>query len=170
MASAAVRIAMPSTRGVPAIGSGQTEEESRDPRTYFIEEKDLGDARRYHHQIVLTEDTGENRRVREGRAPGREGPVAIMIDIHQNGPQRQCWEEWIRTHPESNFRFSSRRLPPSPITGTESLLYTWPGLYEADAIAVAAAGHLYVFTVTYIAPEDPIRRDFYDIFRTVRFG
>ena len=54
------------------------------PQRYFLEEKELGNAERAHHAIILTEDTEENRDVREGRAPGREGPVSITIDFYQN--------------------------------------------------------------------------------------
>jgi len=65
------------------------------PSDYFLEEKNTGSATRSRYTITLYEDTKENRLVREGKSPGREGPVAITVDIFQN-LENQSLESWVR--------------------------------------------------------------------------
>ncbi|MGH2436448.1 MAG: hypothetical protein ACRDFA_05595 [bacterium] len=136
---------------------------------YFLEEKAPNESGGPLRRISLTADTEENRLVREGRSPGREGPVAITIEIFMRNPAT-TEEEWIRTTRASNFHLSDRKLVPYPIAGTEGLLYEWSGLYEADNIVVAKGERIFSIAVTYLTPEDDIRRDFYRVIRTLELN
>lgn len=134
------------------------------PNTYYLEEREVGNGERTHYAIVLTEDTEENKAVREGRAPGREGPVAVTVDIYQNNLDRLDAETWIRSTNDSNFKMSpDGELTPYSVSGLPGYIYRWSGLYEAVAVAVSNDRFVYAFTSTYITPQDPIR----DVFDTV---
>lgn len=137
------------------------------PNTYFLEEKELGDGHRYHYQVMLTEDTEENRAVREGRAPGREGPVAITFDIFQNNLDKQGTLEWIQGNNNSNFKLSEGTYSVRKIGEASAIRYHWSGLYEADAWVFPHAENMIMTTVTYIAPEDQIKKDFELMLQTI---
>lgn len=140
------------------------------PPNYYLEEKELGNGERRHHFVELTENTEENRAVREGRAPGREGPVSITINVYQNNLDHYEAERWIKSVNDSNYKLSpDGEIAYSVIGGEGALAYRWSGLYEADAIVVARLNNVYMFTNTYIAPEDQIRKDFQKIITTVKF-
>lgn len=131
------------------------------PKTYFLEEQEVGNGERSHYVIILTEDTEENKAVREGRAPGREGPVSVSIDIYQNDLDRLSAENWIKTTSDSNYKMSPDGvLTPYSVSGLPGYIYRWSGLYEAVAVAVSNDRFIYAFTSTYITPEDPIREVF----------
>lgn len=137
------------------------------PSHYFLEEKNTGTPQRGRTTIILTEDTEENRLVREGKSPGREGPVAITIDIHQNNLDNLSAEAWIRGSNDSNFKLSNGLLTSVMLGGYPAIQYVWSGLYEADNVVSAANGNLYSLSVTYIAPNDQIRNDFRELLKTV---
>jgi len=140
------------------------------PKKYFLEEKEVGNAERYHYAIILTEDTEENRLVREGKSPGREGPVSINIDTYQNNLDNLSAEEWIRNTNDSNFKLSLEGVITKIMVGNkEALSYRWSGLYEADNLVVARDENIFSFVVTYLTPEDEIRKDFDEIIKAVEF-
>mgnify|MGYP003394339946 CR=1 FL=1 len=142
----------------------------RYPSAYFLEEKDLSSGKHTRYAIILTEDTEENRQVREGTAPPREGPTAITIDIFQNNLDNYTTENWIRGTNDSNFKLSPDGTLTSVIVGDESgLYYRWSGLYEGETVAVARPRFVYALSATYLNPEDQIRRDFEEITKTLRF-
>ncbi|MEK9131414.1 MAG: hypothetical protein AAB447_00715 [Patescibacteria group bacterium] len=137
------------------------------PKNYFLETKEFGNAERRHVAIILTEDTKENKAVREGRAPGREGPVAITFDLYQN-PEGGTPLQWVKGNNNSNYKLSSTGTIRNTIVASESAVaYSFSGLYEADATAFAHRGYMVLATVTYLTPEDQIRKDFTALLKTV---
>ncbi len=131
------------------------------PKNYFLEEREVGDGHREHYLIMLTEDTEENKLVREGKSPGREGPIAITIDIYQNNLDALTLEQWLKETNNSNFKLSSDGIYSHiSVAGQKAILYKWSGLYEADNVAFIKGDRIYSIAATYIAPDDVIRNDF----------
>ena len=139
----------------------------RYPGNYFLEEKEVGDGHRYHYLITLTDDTEENRLVREGKSPGREGPVAITFNIYQNNLDMMSPESWLKGTNQSNFKLSDGNYQKTAVAGKEALSYKWSGLYEADALVFSHGDNLISATVTYIEPSEKIRTDFPDIVSSI---
>ncbi|OHA81476.1 MAG: hypothetical protein A2675_03320 [Candidatus Yonathbacteria bacterium RIFCSPHIGHO2_01_FULL_51_10] len=135
---------------------------------YFLETREIGDGGEGHSVVSLTEDTEENRLVREGKSPGREGPVAITFDVYQS-PDQPDSLDWVKKNPASNFEPLGRDITEVVVAGKPAISYHWSGLYEADAIAVANNDYMLVMTATYIFPEDEIRADFSETVNTVKF-
>jgi hypothetical protein len=158
---------MPSTSGdsLKTYNSPEYGIEFRYPASYRLIERDLpGSAQRRHHVMTLM-------RIADLPAPqGGETPPAITIEMIQNDLDSLTTEKWIKDSSASNFKQSiDGRLSSTTIAGQQSLTYTWDGLYRGDTTAIARPAYVYAFTVTYLTPEDGIRRDFEDILRTVVF-
>jgi hypothetical protein len=170
----AVQVPMPNTSTTTATSapSGNLKSysspeygiEFRYPSGYELSERDLpGSAQRRQHVITLM------RSIDLPAPEGGEGPPAITIEMIQNDLDDQTTEEWIRNSSASNFKQSDGVLSTTTIAGQKSLTYTWDGLYRGDTTAIARPAYIYAFTVTYLTPEDGIRRDFEDMLRTVVF-
>lgn len=144
--------------------------EFRYPKIYFLEEREVGDARRANYFIMLTEDTEENRLVREGKAPEREGPLAITFDIYQNNLDKLSLVKWLTGTDDSNFKLGNGTYGTTTISGREAVVYKWSGLYVADNIAFEHADSIFSVAVTYMNPDDEIRKDFPKILATLRFS
>lgn len=132
------------------------------PASYFVEEKNIGNGEREIYQIELTADTQENRLVREGKTPPREGPTAITITNYQNNLDNLSVEQWVKNTNDSNFKLSpDGKIEAVRIAGThEALTYHWSGLYEGTTIAFAHNTSINTLSVTYISPNDQIVKDF----------
>ena len=141
------------------------------PSHYFLEEDVSENAKRTRYSIILTEDTEENKAVREGRASEREGPTTITIDVFQNDLDHLTAEEWIKHVSSSNYSLSvDSILTPRRVGTISGFAYRWSGLYEAKAVVVANDLFLYSFTATYITPSDVILKDFEGILESVKFN
>ncbi|MES2134921.1 MAG: hypothetical protein V4449_01605 [Patescibacteria group bacterium] len=157
-------------------GAGEMRQYVRDdisfsyPAYYFVEEKDEENTTRSHHSITLTEDTEENKAMREGLAPGREGPTAIVIDIFQNDLDHMTAKDWIVKMPRSNYALSPDSILTARTVGAiKGFEYRWSGLYEARAVVVVNDYFVYSLTATYLTPEDLILKDFETILESVKF-
>lgn len=137
------------------------------PATYFLETREEGDGHKGHFVVMLTEDTEENRLVREGKSPGREGPVSIMFDAYQS-PDQIILLDWVKENSASNFIPLGKDITETTIVGKPAISYRWSGLYEADAFALVNRDYIFVGTATYIFPGDQIRKDFSDITQTLQ--
>ncbi|MCI0679751.1 hypothetical protein L0Y41_00220 [bacterium] len=140
----------------------------RYPDSYYLLERELGDGHRGRLSLVLTEDTEENRAVREGKSPGREGPVAISFDVYQS-PDEPTISAWVTGNALSNFQLSRGKYEEVAVAGKPALYYSWSGLYEADNYVLMHQDYLLSIVVTYIFPDDLIRRDFEKIIKTLEF-
>ncbi len=136
------------------------------PSYYFLEERDIDLTRRVHHEIILTEDTEENRAIREGRMVGGEGPVAITIDIFQNNLDKQTAEQFIINTSESNYKLGNGDLASTTKGSVSGMIYDWSGLYEGRSFVVSKPAYVYMFSVTRLNPEDRIVADFEGVLQT----
>lgn len=134
------------------------------PQLYFLEKGFRGAI----YSIELTEDTEENRDVREGRSPGREGPPSITLRIFSQGTRHYNTQQWIEGVRDSEYLLSPDKiLTPRTVGGREGLAYRWSGLYEGESVATATEKYVYVFSVNYFTSDDPIRDHFADILESV---
>lgn len=140
------------------------------PDKYFLEEKNIGSPQRGRFTIVLMEDTAENKAVREGTGPAREGPPTITIDMFQNNLDSYTADSWIRGTNDSNYKLSSNRaIATTSINAVSARSYRWSGLYEGETRVVARPDWLYAFSVTWLTPDDALVSDFEKILSTVQF-
>lgn len=140
------------------------------PATYYLETKEESEPGRTHISIILTEDTDENRMLREGTTTiPREGPISITFDVYQDTIASPTLVEWLKETPASNFDLSDGTFENTTFGGEPAVRYRWDGLYQADTIAVAHGDYILSGTVTFIAPTDSIRSVFESIIKTVTF-
>lgn len=98
-----------------------------------------------------------------------EAPPAIIVQTFAN-PKNLALDEWIRTTSASNWQLSQKGEMGASTVGDESGLgYTYSGLYETTAVAVAHNGKVYLFTVDTLTPQDSIKTDFFNLLDTVKF-
>ncbi len=137
------------------------------PKKYFLETRTLGTDTRAHVVLVLTLDSKENKTIREGKAPDREIPSEMHIDIYQNTNDRLSVIDWLRRKPaESNFP-AGGTYTETVIAGMPAFLYHWKTLREADSISFANSAWLYSVSVMYGNADDPIRTDFWEMIKTL---
>ncbi len=114
------------------------------------------------YTVQFFEDTPENRSVVEGEAseaPGREGPMAITVNVYPKKPTQDL-ASWIEATPESNFQLGDKKTVASTLAGREALGYHWSGLYEGDSLAaILNEEEVLVMSVTYISPDDKTYQD-----------
>ncbi len=135
------------------------------PPYYFLEEKTEGDTQ----IIILTEGTEENRMVREGKSPGRDGPVAITFQFFPN-LKNQTPKDWVKDSTSSNFRLSADgKIEERIIDKKIGASYSWSGLYEAKSAAVLIKNSILMISGTYIDPTDQIISDYETILKTIHF-
>lgn len=131
------------------------------PSIYYVDKKDLSTPQRNRHALVLTEDTEENRQLREGVSTiPREGPTAITVDLFQNNLDKQTAAVWAQGTNDSNFKLGDQKLATVTVDGLEGVRYHWSGLYEGDSVVIADDRWVYMLSVTYLTPQDRIRGDF----------
>ncbi|MBI5456976.1 hypothetical protein HY969_04545 [Candidatus Kaiserbacteria bacterium] len=124
------------------------------PSTYQLAEKEVGDAHRAHYSIVLMR--------KEDLPPPQngEGPPAISIDIYQNDIDRMELVDWVVGTSYSNFKLGTGTYTSTSVSGVEAVRYNWSGLYEGETVAFAHQKNIVAASVTYLDPNNDIRRDF----------
>jgi hypothetical protein len=137
------------------------------PDRYFLEERDVDTTHRLHRQIVLLEDTEWNRKISRGEIADTEGPPAIMLDVFQNDLDRQSARDFITGSNNSNYKMGPGTIATSTKGDTVGLEYVWSGLYEGKSFVIANEDFVYMFSVTYMSPEDEIISDFEALLSTV---
>lgn len=140
------------------------------PGNYFIVERDLSTGERERHSIMLIEDTPGNRALVSGGVEGAEGPTAITIDIFQNDLDSNDADSFIENVSESNFKLAKGDVYGRSVGGDLAIGYGWSGLYEGKSLVVARPDWVYMFSVTYLTPEDEILGDFEDVLEFTSFG
>lgn len=138
------------------------------PDTYYLEERLVNSGQRERFQIILTEDTEWNRKLRVGDVPATEGPTAITIDVFQNNLDSQSEHAFVTSSSDSNYKLGDGRFSTSTRGALTGLEYTWSGLYEGRSFVVSRPNYLYMFSVTRLDPTDKILRDFNDIIETAK--
>lgn len=133
------------------------------PATYELSSRTEGSAERRWDILLL---------LPAGYVPpqGGEGPPAISVGVFAN-PEGLGLEQWVRGDSRSNFKLSSdAALAPATVGGMPAVAYAHSGLYEADAVAVAASGKIFLFEAGWHTPSDAIRTDFQSLIKTVQFS
>jgi hypothetical protein len=98
-----------------------------------------------------------------------EGPPAISVIVVPN-PENLPLDQWIRTKSISNYSLSAGGEMGASTVGDEAGLgYTYDGLYQQTAIAVAHNGKIYLFSVGTISANDQIKKDFFTLLDSVKF-
>lgn len=133
------------------------------PSTYELSSRTEGNGERQWDVLVLLPAGYQ--------APqGGEGPPAIVVGVYPN-PEALGLEQWVRGDNRSNFKLSSDEgLTPTSVGGKPALAYRHSGLYETDAVAVAAGDTVFVFSAGWLDTSDAIRSDFQNLLKTVQFN
>lgn len=136
------------------------------PEGYYLMERSVGSDTRPQTALVLVEDTEENRAVLDGTATTpREGPTAITVDIYPN-PEQLSSSAWIEN--DTNWTIRTSDMTPTTVGGKEAVSYTWSGLYEGRSTVVTEGDRAYVFSVTWMTPEDPLLTDYEELLQNVQ--
>lgn len=118
--------------------------------------------------VVLVEDTQVNRDILDGKSvEGGEGPTAITVEAYQN-PDGLSPQKWAEQDP--NWKMSDEDLSPVKVGGQDGIAFNWDGLYQGKSLIVTKGTLAYVFSVTWIAPEDQLIKDFDMVLNSVVFG
>ena len=140
------------------------------PSTYHLAEADVSTPQRRRYLVTLMEDTPENKAVRDGTAPPREGPIAITVTSYQNDLDNTPLSTWVTGTLDSNWKLGTGTHATTTVGGIPALSYDWDGLYRGHTIAVAYGGYIHAFTVTSMEPTDHILTVFDELMETVTFG
>ena len=133
------------------------------PNTYALQEREVGNAERYHYAIVLTDKKALANIPQNG-----EGPTAIVMDVFQNSLDQLSVEEWIRGSNSSNFKLSPNDvLTPKTVAGAPAFSYVVDGLYRNDVVVFAHKGNIVMLSVSYFSSQDQIRADFAGVLSSV---
>jgi len=139
------------------------------PETYFVTEGIApGSALREHVSVMLVEDTEFNRKLMAGEIEGTEGPIAITFDMYQNNTDKQSLLGWMNNASVSNFKLSNGTHTLTSVAGAEAVKYIWDGLYQGDTTAFIHGDYIVAASVTYLTPEDQIRKDYEEVLKTVK--
>lgn len=134
------------------------------PLGYYLKETERPNERP-QLSVVIVEDTQENRDVIEGRSTiAREGPTSITVDVYPN-PDMLPAEDWVRS--DTNWTVRTSEVAPIGRGSITGVTYTWSGLYEGKSVVVTQSTRAYVFSVTWMTPEDPIIVAFDALLRSV---
>ncbi len=139
---------------------------SYDP-LYYLFEREAGTPERPQTAVALLEDTEENRAMIDGTTTeSREGPTAITVDIYENtgGLSPLAWAEQ-----DTNWNIGTKKTEPAAVGGESGVSFLWDGLYQGKSIIIVKGPKVYVFSVTWLTPEDRIRVDFDALLASVRF-
>jgi hypothetical protein len=136
------------------------------PETYYKKEKlDAGTPESPQLSVILAEDTPDNRAVLDGTTTEtREGPTAITVDVYQN-TDKLATKDWIGK--DTNWTVANSVATRTTVAGLEALTFTWSGLYEGKTVIVTSGDKAYVLSVTWMNPDDQIKKDFETLLSTI---
>lgn len=133
------------------------------PSSYEIQLHKEGSAEREWHTLVF---------LPKGYIPpqGGEGPATIVVQ-HIPNPEGASLEDWVKGDSRSNWKLAAEGATLEPVTvgGQVGVRYQHSGLYETDAVAVAYGGAVYLFSVSWLTPQDQNRAQFDQLLSAVEF-
>ncbi len=131
------------------------------PRGYFFKEKiDAGTKDLPQLSLVLVEDTPQHRALLNGEVTGAmEGPPSITIDVYTNEPRQLSVDAWVSARMNWMKNFTTEPTQ-TMVGGVPGLVYLWDGLYPGKSIVVSTGPYIYVFSVTWLSPDDQMLKDF----------
>ncbi len=125
---------------------------------YLHERTDAGTPERPQLSLFLVADTHENRDLLSGKiTEPREGPTGITVDVYQN-PEELSASDWLKN--DTTWTVANSTAAPITVGAHEGVSFTWSGLYEGKNVLLTQGDKAYVFTVTWMTPDDQIIRDF----------
>lgn len=125
---------------------------------YMLERSDVGTPEAPQLALFLAENTEENRDVLEGKSTEpREGPTGIAVTVFPNKENLSA-SDWVKN--DTNWTVANSGATPVVVNGNEGVSYTWSGLYEGRTVVLTKGDKAYVFSVTWLTPEDQIIKDF----------
>lgn len=138
------------------------------PETYYLKEKiDAGAMEGPEFAVTLVLDTPDNRALVDGTsAIAGEGPTSINVSVYKN-PEKLPAKDWVTRDP--NWAVTNSVVTRTSVAGIEGISFTWSGLYEGKTVIVTTGTMVYTFSVTWITPDDTIKKDFEKILSTVSF-
>lgn len=138
------------------------------PRGYFLKEKiDAGTKELPQLSLVLVEDTPQHRALLNGEVTdAMEGPPSITIDVYTNEPRPLSVDAWVSARMNWMKNFTTEPTQ-TMVGGVPGLVYLWDGLYPGKSIVVSKGPYIYVFSVTWLSPDDQMLKDFDTILSTV---
>ena len=120
-------------------------------------------AERQWHVLVLLPD---------GYVPpqGGEGPATIVIQ-HVPNPEGTSLEDWVKGDSRSNYKLAAEGAALEPVTvgGQVGVRYQHSGLYETDAVVVARGNDIFLFSASWLTPQDATRAELQQLLSTVEF-
>jgi hypothetical protein len=131
------------------------------PKTYRLEERQLGDGHRGHLSLMLIDKDFVP-------VEGGEGPPTINIDLYQN----PNWSEplaWVQNEPRSNFQLSNGKFEERMVARRTAVLYKSDGLYQTENVVLKNRDYIAHMSVGYLTSDDKIRRDFQEVLNSVEF-
>lgn len=136
------------------------------PGTYALQEREVGNAQRYHQALTLIDKEALANIPQNG-----EGPPAINVDIFQNNLDKLSIERWVRGSNNSNFKLSpDGTLTSGTVAGAPSLSYLWDGLYRGRSVVLSHKGNIIMLSVQWLTEEDAIIEDFADMLASFRLN
>ncbi len=137
------------------------------PSTYYLQAKEMDVETSPHLVVVLVEDTQEHRDLLDGKSTvAREGPTGITVNVYRN-KQKQTLAEWLPS--DTNWNVGDKSPMNATVAGIPGASYRWSGLYEGGSVAVMNGPFIYVFSVSWLTPEDQIVKDFSAMLKRVEF-
>ncbi len=137
-------------------------------RLYLKEVSNAGTPESPQLAVVLVEDTQMNRDILDGKSElGGEGPTAIAVEVYQN-PDGLEAEAWAKQG--TNWTVSDEKLTPIVVAGQKGISFNWDGLYQGKSLIVTKGTLAYVFSVTWLTPEDQLIKDFDMVLNSVKLA
>lgn len=128
------------------------------PSNLYIKEVKGGEKNPPKLALVLVQNTQENRDLLDGKiTEPREGPTSITIDVYDNKTKLDA-KAWVTK--STNWVIANSATTTVTVAGMSGFSYTWSGLYEGESVVLAKGDKAYVFSMTWLDPNDQIVRDF----------
>ena len=137
------------------------------PSTYYLQAREMNVETSPYLVAVLVEDTQEHRDLLDGKlTAAREGPTGITINVYRN-TKKQTLTEWLPS--DTNWNIGDKSPMNATVSGMPGASYRWSGLYEGGSVVVMNGPFIYVFSVSWLTPEDQIVNDFSAMLKRVEF-
>jgi len=105
----------------------------------------------------------------EASTEPREGPPSITVMVYNNALGASP-SQWVMAQPQlSNYGVATSDVLPTLVSGMEAVRYSWSGLYQGESVAVSHQNRIYIFSASWLTPEDPQREDLETVLSSVVF-
>lgn len=134
------------------------------PDTYVLSSRTEGTPERMWDTLVLIDKT-----LAANIPEAGGGPPSITMSVFAN-PEHSSVEQWVKGDSRSNYKLSpDGALTKGTVGGEEAYFYSFNGLYQNDAVAVAHKGKIFLFDAGWNEQIDTMRSDFQNLVSSVQF-